>query len=32
MDRETIRQKKPGRPVRFGLTDDARQAIDEYIV
>jgi integrase len=31
MDRATIRQKKTGRPVRFELTDQARQAIDEYL-
>lgn len=30
-DRATIRQKKTGRPVRFELTDQARQAIDEYL-
>jgi hypothetical protein len=31
MDRATIRQKKTGRPVRFELTDQIRQAIDEYL-
>ena len=31
MDRATVRQKKTGRPVRFELTDQARQAIDEYL-
>src|SRR5262245_48449340 len=31
MDRATIRRKKTGRPVRFELTDQARQAIDEYL-
>ncbi len=31
MDRATIRQKKTGRPVRFELTDQARQSIDEYL-
>ena len=31
MDRATIRQKKTGRPVRFELTDQTRQAIDEYL-
>jgi integrase len=31
MDRATIRQKKTGRPVRFEITDQARQAIDEYL-
>ena len=29
MDRATIRQKKTGRPARFELTDQTRQAIDE---
>ncbi len=31
MDRATIRQKKTGRPVRFELTDQTRQAIDVYL-
>lgn len=31
LDRGTIRQKKTGRPVRFELTDQTRQAIDEYL-
>ena len=31
MDRATIRRKKTGRPVRFELTDQTRQAIDEYL-
>lgn len=31
MDRATIREKKTGRPVRFELTDQTRQAIDEYL-
>jgi len=31
MDRATIRQKKTGRLVRFELTDQTRQAIDEYL-
>ena len=30
-DRATVRQKKTGRPVRFELTDQTRQAIDEYL-
>jgi integrase len=30
-DRAIIRQKKTGRPVRFELTDQTRQAIDEYL-
>src|SRR5499426_1085681 len=31
LDRATVRQKKTGRPVRFELTEQRRQAIDEYI-
>src|ERR687896_2638050 len=31
MDRATVRQKKTGRPVRFELTDQTRQAVDEYL-
>ena len=31
MDRATVRQKKTGRPVRFEITDQARQAIDDYL-
>ena len=31
LDRATIRQKKTGQPVRFELTDQTRQAIDEYL-
>ena len=31
LDRATVRQKKTGRPVRFELTDQSRQAIDDYI-
>jgi integrase len=30
-DRATVRQKKTGRPVRFELTEQTRQAIDDYI-
>jgi integrase len=30
-DRATVRQKKTGRPVRFELTEQTRQAADEYI-
>jgi integrase len=30
-DRATVRQRKTGRPVRFELTEQTRQAIDEYI-
>jgi integrase len=29
-DRATVRQKKTGRPVRFELSDQTRQAIDDY--
>jgi len=31
MDRATVRQRKTGRPVRFELTEQTRQAIDEYL-
>jgi integrase len=31
VDRATVRQKKTGRPVRFELTEQTRQAIDDYI-
>jgi integrase len=31
LDRATVRQKKTGRPVQFELTDQTRQAIDEYL-
>ena len=31
MDRATVRQKKTGRPVKFELTDQTRQAIDDYM-
>ncbi len=31
VDRATVRQRKTGRPVRFELTEPARQAIDDYI-
>jgi integrase len=31
VDRATVRQKKTGRPVRFELTDQTRQAINAYI-
>jgi integrase len=30
-DRATVRQKKTGRPVRFELTEQIRQAVDDYI-
>ena len=31
MDRATVRQKKTGRPVKFELTDQTRQALDDYL-
>jgi integrase len=31
LDRATVRQRKTGRPVKFELTDQARQSIDEYL-
>jgi integrase len=31
LDRATVRQKKTGRPVRFELTEQTRQAVDEYL-
>jgi integrase len=31
LDRATVRQKKTGRPVRFELTEQARQAIDDCL-
>ena len=31
VERATVRQKKTGQPVRFELTEQTRQAIDEYI-
>lgn len=31
LNRATVRQKKTGRPVWFELTDQTRQAIDEYL-
>ena len=30
--RATVRQKKTGRPVRFELAEQTRQAINEYLV
>jgi integrase len=30
-DRATVRQKKTGRPVRFELTEQTREAVDDYI-
>jgi integrase len=31
IDRATIRQRKTGRPVKFELTDQTRQAVDHYL-
>lgn len=31
VDRATVRQRKTGRPVRFELTEQTREAIDEYL-
>src|SRR6267378_3830571 len=31
LDRETVRQKTHGRPVRFEVTEQTRQAIDEHL-
>jgi len=31
VDRATVRQKKTGQPVRFELTEQTRQALDEYV-
>src|SRR5205085_12535266 len=31
VDRASVRQKKTGRPVRFELTEQTRQAIDEHL-
>jgi len=30
-DRATVRQKKTGRPIRFELSEQTRQAIDDYL-
>lgn len=30
LDRATVRQKKTGRPVKFELTDQTRQAVDDF--
>lgn len=32
IDRATVRQRKTGRPVRFELTEQTRQSIDEHII
>jgi integrase len=31
LDRASVRQKKTGRPVRFELTEQTRQSVDEYL-
>ncbi len=31
IERATVRQKKTGRPVRFEITEQTRQAVDEYL-
>jgi len=31
VDRGTVRQKKTGRPVRFEMTEQTREALDNYI-
>jgi integrase len=31
VDRAIVRQKKTGRPVRFELTEQTREAVDEYL-
>src|SRR3954462_5834031 len=31
IDRATVRQKKTGRPVKFELTDQTRQAVADYL-
>src|SRR5215216_3841886 len=31
LDRARVRQKKTGRPVKFELTDQTRQAVDDYL-
>jgi integrase len=31
VDRATVRQKKTGQPVRFELTEQTRQAVDDYM-
>src|SRR3974377_2006746 len=31
IDRASVRQKKTGRPVRFELTEQTRQSVDEYL-
>ncbi len=31
VDRASVRQRKTGRPARFEITEQARQAIDDYL-
>src|SRR5436190_18438321 len=31
VERATVRQKKTGQPVKFELTEQTRQAVDEYV-
>src|SRR6202140_4373901 len=31
IDRATVRQKKTGQPVKFELTEQTRQAVDDYL-
>jgi integrase len=31
VDRATVRQKKTGRPVKFELTEQSREAVDNYL-
>jgi len=31
LDRATVRQKKTGKPVKFELTDQTRQAVDDFL-
>jgi integrase len=31
LDRATVRQKKTGQPVRFEMTEQTRQSVDDYI-
>jgi hypothetical protein len=31
LDRATVRQKKTGHPVRFELTEQTREAIEDYL-
>src|SRR5262252_4652398 len=32
VDRASVRQRKTGRPVRFEITEQTRQAIDDYLL